>query len=124
MAPLPMGTSLKIISNMPQNGVIFSDGIEDDRLDFNSGAIATIGAADRVLARLFQDDARCRVLHSTSLSASPDYVSCDNGRIIGCWLELICGSGAEAGHLMRRGRRFEKLQSCSQLLKPLDNCPG
>ncbi len=25
---------------MPQNGVIFSDGVEEDRLDFNSGAIA------------------------------------------------------------------------------------
>ena len=31
---------LEIISRMPQNGVIFSDGIEEDRLDFNSGAIA------------------------------------------------------------------------------------
>jgi NAD kinase len=44
--------SLKIISNMPQNGVIFSDGVEEDRLDFNSGAIATIGLADRVLRLL------------------------------------------------------------------------
>jgi NAD kinase len=43
------GTSLKIISNMPQNGVIFSDGVEEDRLDFNSGAIATISLAERFL---------------------------------------------------------------------------
>ena len=34
---------------MPQNGVIFSDGVEEDRLDFNSGAIARIGLADRTL---------------------------------------------------------------------------
>ncbi|MFO0892353.1 MAG: hypothetical protein U0790_24840 [Isosphaeraceae bacterium] len=40
---------LEIVSQMPQNGVIFSDGIEDDRLDFNSGAIARIGLADRTL---------------------------------------------------------------------------
>lgn len=41
---------LKIVSYMPQNGVIFSDGIEDDHLDFNSGAIAQIGLADRTLS--------------------------------------------------------------------------
>ena len=41
---------LEIISRMPQNGVIFSDGIEEDRLDFNSGAIARISLADRTLS--------------------------------------------------------------------------
>jgi hypothetical protein len=30
---------------MPSNGLIFSDGIETDFLNFNSGAIATIGVA-------------------------------------------------------------------------------
>jgi NAD kinase len=45
-------TPLEIVSHMPQNGVIFSDGVEEDRLDFNSGAVATIGLADRTL-RLF-----------------------------------------------------------------------
>jgi hypothetical protein len=30
---------------MPSGGVIFSDGVEADALDFNSGAIASIGAA-------------------------------------------------------------------------------
>jgi hypothetical protein len=40
---------LTIISNMPQNGVIFSDGVEEDRLDFNSGSIARVGLADRTL---------------------------------------------------------------------------
>jgi hypothetical protein len=34
---------------MPQNGVIFSDGVEEDRLEFNSGAMATISLADRTL---------------------------------------------------------------------------
>ncbi|CAG1021793.1 hypothetical protein DOJK_01247 [Patescibacteria group bacterium] len=36
---------LVIESLMPNNGVIFSDGIESDFLQFNSGAIATIGIA-------------------------------------------------------------------------------
>ncbi|MBP5365847.1 MAG: hypothetical protein J6Y82_07985 [Bacteroidales bacterium] len=37
---------LVIESFMPQNGVIFSDGIEKDYLNFNSGSIVTIGLAD------------------------------------------------------------------------------
>ena len=41
---------LEIVSQMPQNGVIFSDGIEHDRIDFNSGAIARIGLADQTLS--------------------------------------------------------------------------
>ena len=36
---------LKIESNMPRNGIIFSDGIQQDYLDFNSGTIAEIGIA-------------------------------------------------------------------------------
>lgn len=36
---------LTLKSLMPVNGVIFSDGIESDFLQFNSGAIATIGIA-------------------------------------------------------------------------------
>jgi hypothetical protein len=33
---------------MPQNGVIFSDDVEEDHLDFNGGeVIARIGLADR-----------------------------------------------------------------------------
>ncbi len=31
---------------MPNNGLIFSDGVETDFLKFNSGSIATIGIAD------------------------------------------------------------------------------
>jgi NAD kinase len=37
---------LLVESLMPVNGVIFSDGIESDFLNFNSGAIASIGIAE------------------------------------------------------------------------------
>lgn len=40
-------TPLQIVSNMPENGVIFSDGMEQDFLQFNSGAIATIGISEQ-----------------------------------------------------------------------------
>lgn len=36
---------LKLVSQMPENGVIFSDGIEADFLEFNSGTEATITVA-------------------------------------------------------------------------------
>jgi hypothetical protein len=32
---------------MPENGVIFSDGIEADYVSFNAGAVATVGVAER-----------------------------------------------------------------------------
>lgn len=38
---------LKVISKMPDNGVIFSDGIEADFLTFNSGSIVTINTAEK-----------------------------------------------------------------------------
>jgi hypothetical protein len=38
---------LQITSLVPENGVIFSDGIENDFLPFNSGSIATIQPANR-----------------------------------------------------------------------------
>ena len=41
------GQSLTVTSQMPVNGVIFSDGIEEDYLEFNSGSIAEIGLAER-----------------------------------------------------------------------------
>lgn len=41
------GQPLRLASLMPENGVIFSDGIEADYVEFNSGALATIGVADR-----------------------------------------------------------------------------
>ena len=39
--------SLKLVSQMPGHGVIFSDGIEADYLEFNSGMTATIEVAER-----------------------------------------------------------------------------
>ena len=43
--PIAAGTPLGIESHMPSGGVIFSDGVEADHLDFNSGATASIGVA-------------------------------------------------------------------------------
>jgi NAD kinase len=39
------GERLEIASAMPAGGVIFSDGVETDHLEFNSGATATVGVA-------------------------------------------------------------------------------
>jgi NAD kinase len=39
------GDELRLESHMPDGGVIFSDGVEADAIDFNSGAIVEIGAA-------------------------------------------------------------------------------
>lgn len=39
---------LRLISHMPENGVIFSDGIENDFLEFNSGTLALISVADKI----------------------------------------------------------------------------
>lgn len=38
---------MNIVSQMPENGVIFSDGIETDFLEFNSGTHATIKIAEK-----------------------------------------------------------------------------
>jgi hypothetical protein len=38
---------MRLVSQMPENGVIFSDGIEADFLDFNAGTQATITLADK-----------------------------------------------------------------------------
>ncbi|MBF0529425.1 MAG: sugar kinase [Deltaproteobacteria bacterium] len=38
---------LLLVSHMPENGVIFSDGIEKDFMEFNSGARATITVAEK-----------------------------------------------------------------------------
>lgn len=43
------GQRFRITSRMPQSGVIFSDGVENDFLAFNSGAVAEIGLAPRCL---------------------------------------------------------------------------
>ncbi|MCU0848092.1 MAG: sugar kinase [Spirochaetes bacterium] len=41
------GAPVVITSQMPSGGVIFSDGIEKDFLEFNSGKIATVGIAEK-----------------------------------------------------------------------------
>ena len=41
------GQELIVTSQMPDDGVIFSDGIEADRLTFSSGFIARVGLAER-----------------------------------------------------------------------------
>lgn len=43
------GEALEVVSQMPQNGVIFSDGVESDFLRFDSGTTATVGVAERKL---------------------------------------------------------------------------
>ena len=45
MGNVDASAPLVIESQMPTGGVIFSDGVEADHLDFNSGAIASIGIA-------------------------------------------------------------------------------
>ena len=49
------GEDLTITSQMPENGVIFSDGIEKDYLQFNSGTIAKIGVSDKKVNLIMHD---------------------------------------------------------------------
>ena len=44
---LKAGETLRVRSLMPDAGVIFSDGLEEDYLSFNSGSVATIAVAER-----------------------------------------------------------------------------
>lgn len=48
------GEKLLITSNMPENGTIFSDGIEQDRLQFNSGCVAEIGLAEKKISLIMK----------------------------------------------------------------------
>jgi len=41
------GQALQLVSQMPEHGVIFSDGVEADFLAFNAGTTATIGLAEQ-----------------------------------------------------------------------------
>jgi NAD kinase len=45
VGPVSADKTLALESQMPTGGVIFSDGIEADHLDFNSGTIAEVGVA-------------------------------------------------------------------------------
>ena len=38
---------LTVTSYMPENGIIFSDGVEEDFLQFNSGAVAKISLSEK-----------------------------------------------------------------------------
>ena len=44
---LQKGEEFKITSKMPENGVIFSDGMENDFIEFNAGAEAVVTTADK-----------------------------------------------------------------------------
>ena len=44
---IPKQSQLEIVSNMPVDGIIFSDGMEQDCLEFNTGQIAHIGVSER-----------------------------------------------------------------------------
>ena len=44
---LTPGATLEIASAMPQGGAIFSDGVEEDFLPFDAGAVATVSVAER-----------------------------------------------------------------------------
>ena len=41
------GDELIVGSQMPTDGVIFSDGVQDDFLEFNSGTIARFGVSSQ-----------------------------------------------------------------------------
>lgn len=41
------GSPITISSLMAENGVIFSDGMENDYIEFNSGVVATVGVSSR-----------------------------------------------------------------------------
>lgn len=56
------GHSLEIESHMPDAGVVFSDGVEADAVDFNSGAVVDIHASKRqtILVAAVPEGARVR----------------------------------------------------------------
>ena len=47
MGKIKSGECLKLRSNMPKKGVIFSDGIEEDAIAFNAGTEVTITVAKK-----------------------------------------------------------------------------
>jgi hypothetical protein len=71
---------------MPENGVIFSDGIEADRLDFNSGTEAQITIAERQ-GRLIVRRTAGSIRRLTG--ATTNYCYCGGDRVVGT--DLVCG---------------------------------
>jgi NAD kinase len=49
------GKQLVLESRMPHDGVIFSDGVEEDYLQFNSGVTARIGLAEKKVRLIYLD---------------------------------------------------------------------
>jgi len=49
------GRPLVLRSYMPEHGVLFSDGLEQDYLSFNAGAVVTVGVAARTAHRVVKD---------------------------------------------------------------------
>ena len=47
LGQIPRSEPVTIVSEMAENGVIFSDGIEADYLEFNAGARVSIGISER-----------------------------------------------------------------------------
>lgn len=47
MGFIDKGDTFKIISKMPEKGVVFSDGMEADAIEFNAGMEITIGIAEK-----------------------------------------------------------------------------
>ena len=41
------GEKLRVVSNMPEKGIVFSDGVPEDSIEFRSGMEVTIEVADR-----------------------------------------------------------------------------
>ncbi|HLF06097.1 MAG TPA: sugar kinase, partial [Thermoplasmata archaeon] len=39
---IPRGQTLRVVSRMPKDGVVFSDGVPEDAVAFNSGAVAEV----------------------------------------------------------------------------------
>jgi hypothetical protein len=60
-------TPLKVTAHMPSNGIIFSDGVEADYLEFNSGAELTLSTAPQkallVVGAASAGTASCRDIH-------------------------------------------------------------
>ena len=46
---LGVGDHLSLVSDMPENGVVFGDGLEQDRLEFLAGQTVRLGVAERAL---------------------------------------------------------------------------